>query len=223
VGGYDHQLFRIDTSDGRVRLRIRFRERLGPLPEGYGRGPAGVAVGPDGVWVSHGVELTRFDPQTGAVERTVRAGGPWVSQVAVGEGLVWVAFDGALTRSGSLRSAPALDAVSPDGARQGRVPLAGLASDIEVGDGYVWVAITRDDAVWRIDPTTLTVAATVPSGDSPVSVGLDEGVWVSNSADATVTRLDPTTGEKLDVVPVGHTLEGLAAADGEVWVAVRAP
>ena len=223
VGGYDHQLARIDTSDGRVRLRIRFRERFGALPEGYERGPAGVAVGAGGVWVSHGVEMTRFDPRTGAVEKTARAGGPWASQIAIGEGFVWVAYHGALTKAGLLRFSPALDGVRLAGDGHVRVPLVGRASDVAVGDGWVWTTITRGDTVSRVDPTTLNVDRTFAAGDSPVSVAIDNGVWISNSADATVTKLDAVTGAKLDVTPVGHTLGGLAAGRGKVWVAVRAP
>lgn len=224
VGGYDHQLVRIDTSDGGVRLRIQFRERLGPLPEGYERGPAGVAVGPDGIWVSHGVELTRFDARTGEVERTVRAGGPWASPIAVGNGYVWVAYDGQLTEAGEQRSTPAVDAVALVNVdRTTRIHLAGGAGDIEVADGYVWVAIGRADAVWRIDPRALTVDATMPAGDAPVALAVDDGVWVSNYADGTITRLDPSSGATIDVFPIGHTLTGISAVDGEVWVTVRAP
>jgi serine/threonine-protein kinase len=224
VGGYDHQLSRIDTSDGRIRLRVRFHERLGPLPAGYERGPAGVAVRTDAVWVAHGVELTRFDPQTGAVEQTTRAGGPWASQIAVGEGLVWVARTGAFTASGKLRDAPAIDVVdASDGALRGRISLVGDATDIAVGEGYAWIAIDIGDTVWRIDPTRLAVDLTMPAGDEPVSVAIDHVVWVSNQSDATVTSLDPRTATKIDVVPIGHTLEGIAASEGDLWVAVRAP
>jgi Protein kinase domain len=224
VGGYDHQLSRIDTSDGRIRLRVEFQERLGPLPAGYERGSAGVATSSDAVWVSHGVELTRFDPRTGAVEQTTRAGGPWASQIAVGESLVWVARTGAFTASGKLRSAPAIDVVDAnDGALRGRISLVGAATDIAVGEGYAWIAIDIGDTVWRIDPTRLAVDLTMPAGDEPVSVAIDHVVWVSNQSDATVTSLDPRTGTKTDVVPIGHTLEGIAASEGDLWVAVRAP
>jgi len=224
VGGYDHQLARIDTTDGGVRLRIRFRERLGPLPAGYERGPAGVAVGPDGIWVSHGIELTRFDARTGAVERTVRAGGPWSSPIAVGSGYVWVAYDGRLTEEGERQSTPAVEAVALGApARKTRIRVTGGVSDIEIAGGDTWVAVGRADAVWRIDPRTLTVEATMPAGDAPSALAADDGVWVSNYADGTITGLDPSSGAKTDVFPVGHTLTGLAAADGDLWVTVRAP
>ena len=225
VGGFDHQLSRIDASDGRIRLRLRFRERLGPLPSGFERGPAGVAVGGGGVWVSHGVELTRFDPRTGAVERTVRAGGPWVTPIAFGENRLWVAFDGRLTRGGTMVDAPALDVVdTTQGIREARVPLSAQATDVKVGAGYSWVALSVADAVWRIDPRRLTLDATMPAGDDPVSLSVDPtSVWVCNQSDATVRELDARSGTTLSLVPVGHTLEGVAAADGELWVAVRSP
>ena len=223
VGGYDHQLARIDTADGLIRLRVRFRERLGPLPTGYERGDAGVAVGAGGVWVAHGVELTLFDARTGAALRTVRAGGPWAGHIAVGAGSVWAAYDGRLTASGRVDD-PALDVVDPaTGRRRARIPLVSSVGDIEVADGGVWVALPISDTVWLIDPRRLTVESTVSAGDDPVAIAVDDGLWVSNRQDATVTLIDPRTTSKLAVVPSGHTLRGVAAHDGEVSVAVTKP
>ena len=74
VGGYDHKIWRVD-SDGEARLKLDFEERFGPLPPGYERGPAGVAVHGTSVWLSHGDEVTEFDADSGAIRRTIRAGG----------------------------------------------------------------------------------------------------------------------------------------------------
>ena len=43
VGGYDHSIWRLDK-DGAVRLKLQFDEQLGPLPDEFERGPAGIAV-----------------------------------------------------------------------------------------------------------------------------------------------------------------------------------
>ena len=85
AGGYDHALWRVDR-DGIVRLKLTFVERLGPLPPGFERGPAGVAVGEGSVWLSHGDEVTEFDPDTGALRSTLRAGGRWHPEIAVADG-----------------------------------------------------------------------------------------------------------------------------------------
>ncbi len=223
VGGYDHQLARIDTADGLIRLRVSFEERLGPLPAGYERGVAGVAVGAGGVWVAHGVELTLFDARTGAPLRTVRAGGPWAGHIAVGAGSVWVAYDGRLTPSGRV-DYPALDAVDPaTGRRRARIPLVSGVGDIEVADHAVWVALPIGDAVWLIDPRRLTVASTVSVGEDPVSIAVDDGLWVSNGEDSTVTLFDQRSASKLAEIPVGHKPRGIAAHDGEVWVVITNP
>ena len=223
VGGYDHQLARIDTADGLIRLRVGFHERLGPLPTGYERGVAGVAVGAGGVWVAHGVELTLFDARTGAPLRTVRAGGPWAGSIAIGAGLVWAAYDGRLTASGRVDN-PALDVVDPTtGRRRARIRLVSGVGDIEVADHAVWVALPIADAVWLVDPRRLTVASTVSVGDDPVSIAVDDGLWVSNSEDAAVTLFDQRTASKLAEIPVGHKPRGLAARDGEVWVVMTNP
>lgn len=223
VGGFDHKLARIDA-DGRIRFTTSFREELGPLPEGFERGPAGVAVGEGGVWVSHGIEVTLFDPRTGAVRKTIEAGGPWVSQIAVGEGSVWVAYNDSYRIESDQVEKAALDVVDPrSAARTARIFLASRPQDIEVVDRYVWVALGVSDSVWRFVPRPPHVEMTIAAGDNPSSIAVDERLWVSNQADATITKLDGQSGEKLEVYPVGHTLEDLAKADDELWVAVRKP
>ena len=50
-------------------------------------------------------------------------------------------------------------------------------------------------------------------------VGVGEGgVWVSNSADDTVSRIDPSSNEVVAGIDVCAAPEGLAVADGSVWV-----
>jgi DNA-binding beta-propeller fold protein YncE len=225
VGGFEHALWRIDVTDGRVRLKLRFRERLGPLPVGYEDGTAGVAVGEGGVWVSHGLEVTLFDPRTGAVRKTVRAGGPWVAEIAAGEGSVWVAYSNRLDSPEAKRgSVSALDVVDPTaGVRRARIPLIARPSDVEVADGFAFAALNRADAVWRIEAHQAQLHGTMSVGDEPNALVVDGSMWVANKATATVTKLDDRSGATLAVLPVGHTLEGIAAADGELWVAVRKP
>ena len=61
VGGYDHSIWRLDR-DGAVRLKLQFDEQLGPLPDEFERGPAGIAVSGQSVWLAHGDEVTELRP-----------------------------------------------------------------------------------------------------------------------------------------------------------------
>ena len=142
---------------------------------------------------------------------------------ALGAGSVWVAYNGRLTAAG-VTSDPAIDVINPTtGRHRAHIPLVGEVADIDVADGSAWVAIPRADTVWRIDIGRLIVDATLAAGDDPVSIAVDGGLWVSNHADATVTLIDPAAGSRRDIIAVGHTLAGLAADKGEVWVAVTRP
>ena len=223
VGGFQRRLVRIDQ-DGLIRLTVGFEEQV-PLRAGFERGPAGVAVGPDGVWVSHGIEVTRFDPRTGEVEKTVQAGGPWTNDIAVGEGAVWVAFTTRhLVPPGDQRVwSAALDTVDPrSGRRTARIPLVTDVVDLEVSDRFVWAALEVGDTVWRIGPHPPHVDGTIPAGDAPVAIAVDRWLWAANKTDATVTKIDLRTGEQLVPVPVGGILAGLATTGDELWVTVRA-
>jgi class 3 adenylate cyclase/DNA-binding beta-propeller fold protein YncE len=223
VGGFDHRLARIDASDGRIRLGVRFDERVGPLREGFERGLAGVAVGEGGVWVSHGIEVTLFDPRTGKVKKTVKAGGPWTGEIAAGEGSVWVAYTNRhlLPRTVSVWSS-ALDVVDPgSGERTARISLLSDVFDLEARDGFIWAALANADTIWRIGTSPPHVDGTIPAGDAPTSIAVDSWLWASNQTDAVVTQIDSRTGEQLAEIAVGHTLAGIASTGDEVWVSVR--
>jgi YVTN family beta-propeller protein len=216
AGGYDHALWRIDR-DGLPRLKLNFSERIGPLPAGYERGEAGVAVGEGALWLVHGEEVTKLDPVSGAVRATARVGGRWNSSIAVANGAVWTALD-----RGGEYAVESVDARSP--VRTGRVDLISFASEILAAAHSVWVAVRNADAVWQLDGDDRTLVRTLPVGDYPESLSfLDGSLWVSNGKDAVVRRLQPGTGEVEEIIPVGHILEGIAAGSRHLWVTVRGP
>ncbi|HEX4747598.1 MAG TPA: adenylate/guanylate cyclase domain-containing protein [Gaiellaceae bacterium] len=223
VGGYDHRLSRIDVSDGRIRLNVRFEERIGPLRKGFERGRAGVAVGEGGVWVSHGIEVTLFEAGTGLVRKTVEAGGPWTSAIAVGEGSVWVAYTNQhLLREGQSVWSPSLDVVDVRTAlRTARIPLLSDVYDLDVHDGFAWAALANADVTWRVRPRPPYVDRTIPSGDAPIAIALDRWLWAANQTDAVVTKIDVRTGERVSEVSIGGTLAGIASTGDELWVSVR--
>jgi DNA-binding SARP family transcriptional activator/streptogramin lyase len=220
AGGYDHALWRVDR-DGIVRLKLSFVERLGPLPPGFERGPAGVAVGEGSVWLSHGDEVTEFDPATGAVRRTVRAGGRWHSEIAAADRQVWVGVNNSI--GPGLNTG--LDRVDlSHGRRVDRFGLLSDASEIVLANQIVLVAIRIADAVWELDPASGLVQRTIRAGDSPVGlVFLDDSLWVTAQVDGELRRIDVRSGETESVLPIGQRLGDVAAADGRLFVAVSRP
>ena len=92
---------------------------------------------------------------------------------------------------------------------------------LAVGTGDVWVlgdALGRH--LWRIDPATRRVIASIPLPFAPASVAAGrEGVWVTAQLDDEVARIDPTTNRIVATVRVGREPLGVAVGDGAVWVA----
>jgi YVTN family beta-propeller protein len=224
VGGYDHVLWRLDR-DGVPRLKLRFAERLGPLPAGFENGLAGVAVGADGVWLAHGDEVTEFDPTTGEVRATMRAGGRWVSDIGAGGDSVWVVLNDSARVGDTARPAHAVDVVDASSRRRvARRELVSSAREVLVESGLVFIALAEADAVWEFEAEDRVLLRTFAAGDEPEGLAfLDGSLWVTNESEATLRRIDPRNGETQAVVQIGHTLEDVAAYDGRLWVAVRRP
>ncbi len=87
----------------------------------------------------------------------------------------------------------------------------------------MWVAVTGDDSVVRIDPTTNSVKTTIDVGEAPSAIAVGEhAVWVANSGDGTVSRIDPATNTVVETIDVGGSPAGIAVVRGLVWVTIQA-
>ena len=220
VGGFDHVLWRVDR-DGLPRLKLSFTERVGPLPTGFERGPAGVAVGGGSVWISHGDEVTELDPATGDVRSTTAAGGRWHTEIAVAGSWVWVG------RNTSREPGPVvgLERFRLTGDR--KVELVRLISDpseVLHETNRLWAAVRFADAVWELDSASGLLQRTIPAGQLPLGMAFDEGaLWITSDADEDVRRVDVRSGKTELVVPIGHTVREVAVANGRVFVTVRGP
>ncbi|MDF2752832.1 MAG: extracellular solute-binding protein, partial [Gaiellaceae bacterium] len=138
------------------------------------------------------------------------------ADVLVAHDSVWVSNSGG---SSVQRFHPTTFEEGPlDQLTVGRAP-SGLAADRDA----VWVAISGEDVVARIDPSAGSYV-TIPVGDGPedVAIGADS-VWVANRLDGTVSRVDPQTNEVVETIEVGNAPSGLAFADGRLWLTVQAP
>jgi ABC-type transport system substrate-binding protein len=90
---------------------------------------------------------------------------------------------------------------------------------IAVGLGAVWVALSVDGAVARIDPKTDRVVKTFSVGTNPTRVAVGYGkVWVTNESVGTVTPIDPVHNVAESPIAVGRGPNGLAVGAGAVWV-----
>jgi len=208
--GRSGQLSRVDPAFDRVTTTVDLVGRAVYQPTG------GVVVGAGAVWVVFGKStLVRVQP-AGA-----RASGSTLTDVGaadvlVAHGSVWVSNSGGASVQ---RFEPTTFEVGPlSDLTVGRAP-SGIAADREA----VWVAISGEDVVARIDPSASSIV-TIPVGDGPEAVAVGAGaVWVANRLDGTVSRVDPQTNEVVATIEVGNAPSGLAFADGQVWLTVQAP
>jgi branched-chain amino acid transport system substrate-binding protein len=88
------------------------------------------------------------------------------------------------------------------------------------GEGALWAA---GDAfgreLWRLDPSSERVEATIPLPFVPAGVAAGQGaVWATSLLDDTVARIDPATNRIAASIPVGRGAGSLAVGNGAVWV-----
>jgi hypothetical protein len=169
-----------------VRLGLRNGEAVETARIPFEGWPGDLAVGLGAVWAEgfrcadggdqHGGVL-RIDPVSDAVVGFIPTGpGGFVSDVAVGEGAVWV------TRTVRGSSGEVLRIDPETGSIQGRIPISGDPRDVVVAEGSVWILTIVGDEdlssleVLRIDPDIEAVVDRVPDA---LGLGAGEGaVWV---------------------------------------------
>ncbi len=169
--------------------------------------------------------MTELDPDTGAVRRTIRAGGRWHKEIAASGDRVWVGLQRLRPPRGCAIPNPGLDPIDVrSGRRLDREKLISNTTEIVFAGERLWAVIRYTDSVWQLDPASGLLQRTLPVGGLPEGlVLLDDALWVTSQVDAILQRVDAGTGETDLVIPIGHQLEDVAAADGRLWVAVRGP
>jgi YVTN family beta-propeller protein len=179
-----------------------------------GNAPSGMGVGAGALWVANEGDgtVSRIDPASDRVVATYEVGGS-PEDVAVQGGIVWV--------SDSTRGVVIpLDPTGGDAGQALRIGSGGHI-DLATGGGYVWV-VARDQALYRIDPAsrTLAVAARFSGvlGDVATGRGL---VYVADLPGARLGDLaPPSSALSFDPVPFARSREGdLAASHEAVWIA----
>ncbi|MGO9874371.1 MAG: hypothetical protein ACLPVY_11280 [Acidimicrobiia bacterium] len=137
---------------------------------------------------------------------------PGVADIAVSGSAVWVTGPNTVIR---------LDAVTDRAVATLRTPGVEDFSKIAVGEGSVWVTADGGN-VYRIDPATNRVVATIHVGGSASGIAVGAGrVWVTPLTDVVgdLIRIDPGNNEVIE--PAIRVPSGAGAVTfglGAVWV-----
>ena len=177
-------------------------------------------IGEGAVWVTEysGQTIYKIDPKSNLIVMTISADFPEVGnappEIGVGEGSVW-----AIT--GSI-SDPVLRRYSAQtGAEQATIQLpSSNARGVIVDFGSIWIGGSSEVALYRIDPATDQIIATIDLHSRPISLTSGEGsVWV-REVDGTVQRFDGGSGKLL--ATFATEAEGkygdIAVGGGSVWI-----
>ena len=93
---------------------------------------------------------------------------------------------------------------------------------IAFGFGSVWVTVSDDSTVYRIDPASNSIVARIPAGlpHAVRELSIAHGaVWVSDFPADRVLRIDPASNRVVASVPVGSRPVGTLGTGDSVWVA----
>ena len=192
-----------------------------------GTAPAAVAVGEGSTWVLDADDrtVTRVDPDDRAVRRTFSIGTRPTALVA-GAGAVWIGNGFREGGTSFLGSVSRVDRESGLVDETIRLPTAG--GEPFQGGGFeqqlmavsadaVW-AVNADQTVYRIDPRTNSVVATIEDLRATSIAAGDGQVWVIDEEG--VSEINPRTNEVSRRIEVAaESLTALAIGSGAVWAA----
>ena len=113
-------------------------------------------------------------------------------------------------------SEPPLPAVEPTAT----IPLGEHVDGGLVTDDAVWVVVTENDMLYRIDPDTNAVVQELaaPGIGFRFAIGHD-AAWVSDFDSSVVRRVDLDSGAVVAEIATGLHPEGVSVNDDAVWVA----
>lgn len=235
----EQRLVRIDPATNRVSARIKLK----------GNFPLGVTYGAGSIWVANrnGGSVARVSPKTNKAGKTIRVGfGPYA--LAYGAGSLWVSNEssGSVSRINPKKNR-VVKTIKTGGGPNGLVVAFGSlwVADYRLGrvlridparnkvtaklelDHADWITPTADalwisseaNAVYRLDPQTLRITASVPVGENPLAstmIGTD--LWVPNIDSSSVSVVDTTTATLKRTIPVGQAPIAVVHEAGDAWV-----
>jgi streptogramin lyase len=142
------------------------------------------------------------------------------TEVAVGEGAVWVTTGDTVTRL----DPDSLDVEATISVNRGPRYPSRVLTGIAAAEGAVWVAVGVEppqsgNAVARIDPRTSRVVANVELLGHATDLAVGKGaVWVTEEKPGFLVRIDPTTNTEAARIDVAEPAGGVATGAGSVWI-----
>ena len=163
------------------------------------------------VWAATGAKLIAFDPESGALARTLDRAGD-----------AGTAFDG--THLYQIAEAR-IDKIDPKtGSVLKSIPAPGQGRDsgLAWAEGSLWVGQYRDRKIYEIDPDTGAILRTIESnrfvtGVSWVDGELWHGTWEGDESE--LRRVDPKNGAVLErlAMPPGTNVSGLESDGADLF------
>lgn len=163
------------------------------------------------VWAATGEKLVAFDPDSGAIVRTL--------DLACDAGTT---FDGKHLYQIAEARIDKIDPATGSVVKSMPAPGQGKDSGLAWADGSLWVGQYRDRKIHRIDPESGKILRTIESnrfvtGVTWVDGELWHGTWEAEDSD--IRRIDPDKGmvmERLEM-PHGIGVSGLESDGGELF------
>jgi DNA-binding beta-propeller fold protein YncE len=100
------------------------------------------------------------------------------------------------------------------------IPLGQDVFEITIGPEAVWASgESGGGTVWRIDPATNQVVATISLSDStPIGILTAFGsVWVGSRGTGMLYRIDPATNTVSETIKVNGSIGGIGAGPDAIW------
>jgi glutamine cyclotransferase len=155
------------------------------------------------VWAATGTELIAFDPDSGAVARTLARAGD-----------AGTAFDGTHLYQIAEKRIDKIDPATGEVVASIPAPGQGGDSGLAWAEGSLWVGQYRERKIHQVDPQTGAILRTIDSprfvtGVTWVDGELWHGTWEGDESD--IRRIDPRSGDVLErlELPRGSGVSGL--------------
>jgi DNA-binding beta-propeller fold protein YncE len=100
------------------------------------------------------------------------------------------------------------------------IPVGKDIFEVKIGPEAVWVSgESSGGMVWRIDPATNQVVASISTSDSmPVGLEVAFGsVWVGSRGQGVIYRIDPTTNTVAETIKVNGSIGGIGVGPDAIW------
>ena len=164
--------------------------------------------------------IYRLDPASNTVTLKIPAEMIDIQgSLGVGAGSVWAITQG--TENRTEQTLTRFDAAT--GETLARIVLPAGGAGVIAGGGFVWVTSPLTGQIFKVDPGTDTVSASLDVGGSPRFIAAGEGAfWVIDERDGTVQRVDPDSGSVVARIATGEAggpSADIDAGGGFVWVA----